>query len=106
MQLASPTPAASTKTTPPVLATRVEVVAALKSILTTADNYNKFSLSSGCTLPVDAERVTKQAALNCGEKYFDDEEKQGLPILIAMMNEFSITSRAKEANTIVAELLY
>jgi hypothetical protein len=81
------------------------VVAALKANLTTADNSSKFSLSSGYTVPVDAERVIKQAALNCAEKYFDDEEKQGLPILMSMMEEFSISSRAKKTNTIVAELL-
>ena len=56
-------------------------------------------------MPIKAERVIKQAALNCAEKYFDDKEKQGLPILNAMMKEFSITSRAKKTNTIVAELL-
>ena len=105
LQFASPAPADSTNTTPSVSTTQVEVVAALKANLTTANNYNKFSLSSGHTVPVDAERVLKQAALNCAEKYFDDEEKQGLPMLIAMMDEFSITSRAKKTNTIVAELL-
>ena len=110
LQLASPTPAASTNTTPPEPATRVEAVAALKANLTIADNYNKFSLSSGYTVPVEAERVIKQAALNCAEKYFDDEEKQGLPIRNAVMEEFSISSRAKKTNTtgiiiIVAELL-
>ena len=58
-------------------------------------------------MPIEAERVIKQAALSCAEKYFDDEEKQGLPTLelIAMMEEFSMTSRAKKTNTIVAELL-
>ena len=48
--------------------------------------------------------MIKQAALNCAEKYFDDEEKEGLPILTAMMAEFSIRSRAKNTNTIVAEM--
>ena len=43
--------------------------------------------------------------MNCAEKYFDDEEQQGLPILNAMMDEFSISSRAKKTNTIVSELL-
>ena len=56
-------------------------------------------------MPVDAERVIKQATLNCAAKYFDDKEKQGLPILTAMMAEFSISSRVKKTNTIVAELL-
>ena len=73
LQLASPATAASTNTsytTQSVSTTCVEVVAALKANLTTADNFNKFSLSSGYTVPVDAERVIKQAALNCAEKYF------------------------------------
>ena len=83
---------------------RVEVAAALKGNNTIADNYNKFSLSSGQTVSVEAERVIKQAALNCAEKYFDDEEKQGLPILNDMMEGFSTISRAKKTNTIVAEL--
>ena len=61
--------------------TRTEVTDALKSNLTIADNYNKLSLSSGYTVHVDAKRVIKQAALNCAEEYFDDEEKQGLPML-------------------------
>ena len=83
------------------------MVTALKANLTISDNYNKLSLSSGYTVPVDAERVITQAALNCAEKHFDDEEKQGLPILTstAMMAEFSISSRAKKTNTIAAELL-
>ena len=73
--------------------------------MTIADTYNKLSLSSGYTVPVEAEQVIKQAALNCAENYFDDEEKQGLPILTALMAEFSISSRAKKTNTIVAEIL-
>ena len=81
------------------------MVAALKSNLKIADNYNKLSLSSGYAVPVEAERVIKQAALNCAEKYFDDEEKQGLPTLTAMMAEFSISSRSKKSNTVVAEML-
>ena len=76
-----------------------------KENLTIADNCNELSLSSGYTVPVDAERVIKQAALNSAEKYFDNEEKQGLPILTTMMAEFSISSRAKKSNTIVAEIL-
>ena len=47
----------------------------------------------------------KQAALNYAEKYFEDEEKQGLTVLTTMMAEFSISSRAKKATTIVAEIL-
>ena len=44
--------------------TELKLVAALKSNLTTADNYNKLSLSSGYTVPTDAERVIKQAAVD------------------------------------------
>ena len=55
-------------------------------------------------MPVEAERAIKQAALDCAEKYFDDEEKQGLPIHAAMMAEFSISSRAKKTSNIVAEM--
>ena len=46
LQLASPTPAASTTTTPSVSTTRVELVAALKANLTTADNYSKINAAS------------------------------------------------------------
>ena len=56
-------------------------------------------LSSECTVPVHAESVLKQAALACAEKYFDDEEEQGLPMLAATTAEFSISSRAKKTNT-------
>ena len=80
---------------------------AVKLNLKVADGFNKLSLSSGYTVPVDTERVQnlKQAALNCAEKYFDDEEKQGLPMLAAAMAEFSIKSRAKKTNTIISEML-
>ena len=82
-------------------------MAALKANLSIADNYNKFSLPSarGCTVPVEAERVIKQAASNCAEKYFDVEEKQGLPIPNAMTAEFNMTSRAKKANTAIPSFL-
>ena len=101
LQLASPATAASTNTTQSVSMTRTEVEASLKSNLTIADNYNKLSPSSGYTVPIEAERVIKQAALNCAGKYFDDEEKHVLPILTTMPAEFSISSRAKKTNTIV-----
>ena len=57
------------------------------------------------TLCDDTERVLKQAALNCAEKHFDDEEKQGLPMLAARMAEISISSRAKKTNTMISEML-
>ena len=78
LQLASPATAASTNTAQSASTTRTEVVAALKSNLTIADNYNKPTLPSGCTVPIEAARVIKQAALNCAEKYFDVEEMQVL----------------------------
>ena len=83
LQLASPATAASINTTQSVLTTRTEVIAGLKSNLTIANNYNNFSLSSGYTVPVDTEQMGKQAALNCAEKYFDDEGEAGAtsPIL-------------------------
>ena len=68
------------------------MVVALKLNLTTANNYNKLPISSGYTVPVESERVIKQAALTSAEKHFDDKEKQGLPTLTAMMAEFSIQS--------------
>ena len=83
-------------------------VAALKTNLTISDNYNKPSLSSGHTVPVETEfeRAITQAALNCAEKYFDDKEKQGLPIPTAMIAAFSTSpsSRAKKASAVVAEM--
>ena len=79
-------------------------MAAPKAKLTTADNHNKPSLPSGYTVPIEAERVIKQAALDCAEKYFDDEEKRRLPTLNAMMKTNSATSRAKKASTAAAEL--
>ena len=58
-------------------------------------------------MPVDAKQVIKHAALNCAEKYVDNEEKQGLPILTAMMAEFSIhvSSLAKKTNAVVSKML-
>ena len=92
MQSTSPATAASTNTALSVSTTRDEVLNALKSNLKVADNFNKLSLSSGYTAPVDTERVLKQADLDCAEKYFDDEEKQGLPMLAATMADFSISA--------------
>ena len=95
LQLTSAATAALTNTAQSVSTTCTEVIAALKSNLTIANNYNNLSLSSGYTVPVEVEQVIKQAGLNCVqcvEKYFDDIKKQGLPIRTAMMAEFSIRS--------------
>ena len=60
-------------------------------------------------VPVEAERVLKQAALNCAEMYFEDDSrealKQGLPILAAVMAEFSTSTRAKKPKTMISETL-
>ena len=80
------------------------MVAALKSNLAIADNYKKISVSSGYTVPIEPERVIRQAALNCAQKYIHDEGAQGLNILTAMMAAFSISPRAKKTNTTVAEM--
>ena len=39
------------------------------------------------------------------KRYFDDEGKQGMPMLAATMAKFTITSRAKKANTMVPGML-
>ena len=105
LQSASPATAASIKTALSVLMTHDKVLNALKLNLKVADDFNKLSLSSGYTVPINTDRVLKQAALNCAEKYFDDEEKQGLLMLAATMVEFSISSRAKKTNTMIYEML-
>ena len=53
------------------------------------------------------ERVLKQAALNCAERYFDDKEKQGMPMLAATTAEFSISSQlqVKKTNPMISEML-
>ena len=73
LQSALPATAASINTALFVSVTRDEVLNPLKSNLKVADDFNKLSLSSGCTVPVDTKRGLKQAALNCAEKHFEDE---------------------------------
>ena len=89
--------------------TRDEVLSTLKTNLKAAGDYNKLSLSSGYTqsAPAGTERVLKQAALNvhCAEKYFDDEEKQGLSMLAATIAELIIGFRVKKTRTITSEML-
>ena len=104
LQSASPSTAASINTAVSVSMTRDEVLTALKLSLKVSGDFNKLSLSSGYTVPVDTERVLKQAALNCAEKHFDDKEKQGLPMLAAKMAEFSTSPRAKKASTMISEM--
>ena len=61
-------------------------------------------MSSGYTVPPDTSTQAAQAALSCAEKYFDDEERTGMPLLAATMAEFSISSRDKKANTMISEM--
>ena len=56
-----------------------------------SDSQNEYSL--------------KQAAINCAEKYFDNEENQGMPVIAVTMAEFGISSRAKKTNTMISEML-
>ena len=56
-------------------------------------------------MPVEAERVLKQAALTCATKYFKDVSKEGLALLTAMLQKFSINTKAKKSNTMLAEML-
>ena len=94
----------SISTAPSVLATPDGVLRALKSNLKVAGDYSKLSLPSGCTVPPDTDRVLKQAAHNCAERYFDDEEKQGMPMLAGTMAEFGINSRAKGTSTMISKM--
>ena len=43
--------------------------------------------------------------LKSSEKYFDDEEMQGLPVSGAAMAEFSVSSRAKKAGALISGML-
>ena len=56
-------------------------------------------------MPADAKRETEQGTLNCADKCFGDEEKQGLLILTAMMAGFSICPQGKKINTITSGML-
>ena len=92
-------------TTTSVSSDRAGVLAAIDSNLQEADDVTQLSLASGFTVPVEAERVLKPAALSCAAKYFDDDEKEGLILLTAMLQKFNISTRAKKPNTMLAEML-
>ena len=49
--------------------------------------------------------MLKPAALSCAAKYFDDDEKEGIILLTAMLQKFNISTRAKKPNTMLAEML-
>ena len=75
------------------------------SSLSEADQATQLLLSSGVTVPIEAERVLKPAAMPCATKDFDDDEREGLALLTAMLQKFSISTRAKKPNNMLAEML-
>ena len=92
-------------TTTSVSTDRAGVLAAVEQSLTNADNATKLSLSSGFTVPVEAERVLKHAALTCATKYFEDDPKESIAHLTALLQKFGINTSAKKSNTMLAEML-
>ena len=66
---------------------RAGVLAAIETSLTSADKATKLSLSSGFAVPVEAERVLKQAAVtkSCATKYFEGDLKEELALRAAML---------------------
>ena len=92
-------------TTTSVSTDRAGVQAAVELSLTNADNATKNSLSSGFTVPVEAERVVKHAALTCATKYFEDDPKESIAQLTALLQKFGINTSAKKPNTMQAEIL-
>ena len=56
-------------------------------------------------MPVEAERVLKQAALTCAMAYFEDDPKEGIAQPAALLQKFGINTNAKKANTMLAEIL-
>ena len=62
----------------------------------------QLSLSTGCTVPIEAERVPKPAAMPCATKCLDDDENEGLTLLTVMLQKFDISTRARKPNTMLA----
>ena len=56
-------------------------------------------------MPVAAERVLKQGALTCPTKYFEDDPKESVAQLTALLQKFGINTSAKKSNTMLAEML-
>ena len=44
------------------------------------------------------------APLSCAAKYFDDDEKEGLALLTAVLKKLSISTRAKKPNAMLAKI--
>ena len=49
--------------------------------------------------------MLKEAALACATKYFEDDSKEGLVLLTAMLQKLSMYTTAKKPNTMPAEML-
>ena len=92
-------------TTASVASDRAGVLAAIETSLASADKATKLSVSTGFTVPNYAERVLKNAALTCATKYFEEDAKEGLVLLTAVLQKFSINTKARKPNTIMAEML-
>ena len=84
---------------------RAGVLAAIETSLMSADKATQLSLSSGFTVPVQAERVLKQAALTCATKYFEENSKEELALLTAVLQKFIINTKTKKPNTMLTEML-
>ena len=95
----SPQPAPPTTS---VSSGRAGGLVAIEMSLGSADKATALSLSSGFAVPIEAERVLKNAALACAIKYFEDDAKEGLVLLTGMLQKFSINTKARKSNTMLA----
>ena len=84
---------------------RAGVLAAIETSLMSADKATQLSLSSGFTVPVQAERVLKQAALTCATKYLEDNSKEEMALLTSILQKLIINTKAKKPNTMLTEML-
>ena len=83
------------------------MLAAIETSLTSADTATKLSLSkfNGFTVPIEAERVLTQAVLMCATNYSEDDSKEGIAQLTALLQKLGISTKAKKPNTMLAEKL-
>ena len=81
------------------------MLAAIETSLASADKATKRSFSSGFTVPVEAECVLKHAALQwhvtCATRYLEDDLKERLAQLTALLQKSNIDTKAKRSNTFV-----
>ena len=56
-------------------------------------------------MPVQAERVLKQATLACATAHFEDDLKEGISQLTALLQKFGINTSAKKPSAMLAEML-